>query len=79
MIPVDDPDLREQILEILELFFLDNTHAHAMQADGSYIRVKPGKGDEPMQVQHAIYRMLRKQQKSVPMYEKEFPVRRKPG
>ena len=78
MIPIDDSALREQIIEILELYFTDTTHAHEMQTDGSYSRIGAHKNRDSVQVQKLLYQMLRDERKR-PVYEKEFPVRRKLG
>jgi polyphosphate kinase len=40
--PVESPDLVRQIRDVLFLYLADNVKARAMQADGSYVRVKAG-------------------------------------
>jgi polyphosphate kinase len=42
MVPVSDPDCRNRLLEILKIYFQDNTKAHQLQANGKYKRLKRG-------------------------------------
>ncbi len=37
--------LQQQCIDILETAAADNTNARLLQADGTYIRIKPGRKD----------------------------------
>ncbi|MBX3418802.1 MAG: polyphosphate kinase 1 [Pirellulaceae bacterium] len=40
--PIDDPICRQQLLEVLEAYFSDNTNAWEILPDGTHRRLKPG-------------------------------------
>ncbi len=42
LFPIDDPNLKQQCIEILEIVAADNANARQLQADGTYTRVHPG-------------------------------------
>jgi polyphosphate kinase len=42
MIPVEESDCRDRLLEIMKTYFKDNTKAHQLQANGKYKRLKRG-------------------------------------
>ncbi len=39
---IQDYDLQQQCIDILETTATDNTNARLLQADGTYVRIKPG-------------------------------------
>jgi polyphosphate kinase len=43
LVPVEDAAAKSRLIEILEIYFDDNVKARALQADGSYARVKAGR------------------------------------
>ncbi len=43
LFPVDDKNLIRQIKTILDTYFKDNTQSHDLQADGTWLRLSPGK------------------------------------
>ncbi|HYW93746.1 MAG TPA: polyphosphate kinase 1 [Gammaproteobacteria bacterium] len=51
--PVDDPELREQMLRDLECYLRDNTQTWILQSDGSYLRSTPGRAT-PFCAQEAL-------------------------
>lgn len=77
MFPVLQESIRNDIRGILDLYFSDNTHAHELNADGSWKRIKPGNDDKKIRVQETLYRMEKESQER---YEqsprREFIVRR---
>lgn len=56
MTPVDEPDLLEALEEILDTGLKDTVKARELQADGSYHRVAPRSGKEPVRSQEVLYR-----------------------
>jgi polyphosphate kinase len=67
LVPVEDPDVKERLIAILETYFEDNVKARALQADGSYKRVKAGRKKQ-RRSQEILYddvcRRIREQQQS---------------
>ncbi|MEB3359380.1 MAG: polyphosphate kinase 1 [Synechococcales bacterium] len=51
--PVADPDLKEELKDLLDIFLSDNRQAWEMQPDGSYVQRRPGE-DEPEQSAHEV-------------------------
>ncbi len=50
--PVENPALRDEIInDILPAFLSDHVKARELQADGSYVRLRPKKGGKPSQAQ----------------------------
>ncbi|GAB6089419.1 polyphosphate kinase 1 [Spirochaeta dissipatitropha] len=78
MIPIDDRGLREEVIEILELYLKDTSNSHRMLSDGSYERIQPLANSKARQVQKRLYRMFKTEGASGRDREKEFPVRKKP-
>ena len=54
LIPVEDPDCRQRMVQALDLYFADNTRAYELRADGKYVRV-PRKRRKPFRAQRALY------------------------
>jgi polyphosphate kinase len=52
IVPVEDPDLRDDVLDALQRCFADDTGAWELRADGSWHRRKPG--PEPRSVQREL-------------------------
>jgi polyphosphate kinase len=59
--PVEQPDLKKRILEeILALMCADNLKASALQADGSYRRLQPEPGSQPVRSQEQFIALARR-------------------
>lgn len=43
LVPIDDAACKKELIEILDVYFRDNTKAWILHSDGSYSRVDPGK------------------------------------
>ncbi len=56
MTPIDDPDLREILENILESGLNDNVKGRELLSDGLYHRRFPGKGEPPLRSQEFLYR-----------------------
>ncbi len=78
LVPVEDMSLKNGLLKEMELYFADNTHAHEMQSDGSYRRIRPGKGEETVRAQQELYQLLKNQQQAKVQNQASFSVRKKP-
>lgn len=55
LVPVEDPECRERLIETLETYFADNTHAYRMNSDGSYEKVS-AKRKSMVRSQEVLYR-----------------------
>lgn len=77
LFPVLDPSARKQVVQSLKAYFKDNQHAHELQTDGSWKRIKKEEGAKAFSVQAYFYESLGKksedEENEVPM----FRVRRK--
>jgi polyphosphate kinase len=65
--PIDDPRLRREVLDVLELGLRDNVKARLLQPDGSYVRVKRRPGQRRIDAQATlIERSRRKEGRAAP-------------
>ncbi len=52
LFPIEDPVLREAILErLLKSALADTVNARELMSDGSYVRVRPAEGEQPFNCQ----------------------------
>jgi polyphosphate kinase len=56
LFPVESAEARAKVLEALDAMFRDDVKGRRLQADGSYKRRRPAKGDEPFRAQLHLYR-----------------------
>ncbi len=56
LFPVESPEGRQRVLAALEAILQDNVKGRRLQADGSYRRRRPAKGEEPYRSQIELYR-----------------------
>jgi len=60
LFPVEHPACRRKVLEALDAMFLDNVKARRLQADGTYKRRRPTRGEESYRVQVRLYELGRR-------------------
>ena len=52
LFPLEDPALKKHVRDdILAVYLKDTENAHALQSDGSYVRVRPAEGEAPFSAQ----------------------------
>ena len=77
MFPILQENIRKTIRDILFLYFADNTKAHYLQSDGTWIRRQPVCNEAPLRIQEALYSA---EKKKMELFEqepqREFTVRR---
>jgi polyphosphate kinase len=56
LFPVEAPEARQRVLGALDALFQDNVKARRLQADGTYKRRRPEKGEEPFRAQLHLHR-----------------------
>lgn len=56
--PLENPKLRNQVLQDLELYLSDNTQAWGLENDGNYRRLQPGKGETTVTAQMELLKGL---------------------
>ena len=66
---VDAPLLIQKLTDILQLQLRDNVNARAMQADGTYQKVKPAEGEPLVNSQMGMYDLLKDDWTSFPSTE----------
>jgi len=81
LVPVEDPPLKQRLVETLEVYFEDNVKARHLQADGAYNRPKLPRGSKRRRrSQEVLYedavRRLKEAQQSAPT---TFEPHRAPG
>ncbi|WP_428770075.1 polyphosphate kinase 1 [Treponema sp. HNW] len=78
MFPVTQEDLFQELKDTLQLYFSDNTHAHELNTDGTWILKKPRSGESAVRAQEALYNIYKQRaetaNKEIPRF---FTVRRK--
>jgi polyphosphate kinase len=57
LFPVESPLCRRKVLDALDAMFQDNVKARRLQADGTYKRRRPARGEEPFRVQVRLYEL----------------------
>ena len=77
MFPVEQPDLRRRLVNILELYFADNCHSYELQPDGRYRARQPER--RAVHAQALLQRRARAADRRRAAPEpQEFTVRRRP-
>jgi polyphosphate kinase len=56
LFPVEAPEGRQKVLQALDAIFQDNVKGRRLQADGSYKRRRPAKGEDAYRSQLELYR-----------------------
>jgi polyphosphate kinase len=52
--PIEDPELRAEIADVLDRGFADNTNAWDLRPDGEWERLSPREGEEPRNLQREL-------------------------
>ncbi len=77
MFPVLQENIRNQIRDILHLYFSDNVKSHYLQSDGTWIRRSPLKSEKPMRIQELLHETEKKRTELFEQEpQREFTVRR---
>jgi polyphosphate kinase len=45
LFPIEDPQIVQQIADLLQIYMHDNMRAHVLQEDGHYLRIQPNTGE----------------------------------
>jgi polyphosphate kinase len=56
MFPIESVEARQKAMQALDSMFLDNVKSRWLQADGTYKRRRPAKGEDPFRVQLYLHR-----------------------
>jgi polyphosphate kinase len=77
---VEDPAHQQRLIAALETYFQDTVKARDLLADGSYQRVAPAEGQEPLRCQEHFFREARAAVKQVEQSRRTvFEPHRAPG
>jgi polyphosphate kinase len=71
--PVDVPELRLELRQILDVQFDDRRGAWDMQPDGSYSQRVPGEGEDPRSSQQILIELAERRQKEALRLKKRKP------
>ncbi len=78
--PIEDFVLKSRLINVLETFFQDTVKAKQLQADGSYVRIVPSEGTDPLRCQEFFYREARQAVKQAERSRRTvFEPHRAPG
>ncbi len=56
--PIEQPELRQRVIDILRVTLADNVKARELLPDGTYRRVKPAPGEPPLRSQQRFLEMV---------------------
>ncbi len=77
--PIEAPALRKELIEeVLPRFLTDHGKSRELQADGSYVRLKPADGEEPAQAQLQFREHSRRQAKKLAEKQRRGKMRLSP-
>ena len=80
LVPVEDPPLRQRLVQLLENYFEDNVKARFLQPDGSYIRAKTPRGKKRRRAQELLYEdAVRRIKEAEQSQQTTFEPHRAPG
>jgi len=71
--PVEPPELRQKLRQILDVQLQDRRGAWDMQSDGSYVQRMPGDGDDPRGAQQILIDLAEQRQKEAQRLKKRRP------
>jgi polyphosphate kinase len=77
MYPVQEEALRKELLEMLQMYFRDNTQARRLDSRGVWTRLRP-EGEDPFRVQKELLSRAARAAGSLRPVKQEFIVRRSP-
>ncbi len=69
--PLEDPEQKERVLEILEVMFKDNVKARLLQQDGSFIRAQPRRNEKLMNSQAYFLQQAADRQRQIDTINKQ--------
>ena len=71
--PVEAPELRRDLRQMLDVQLNDRRRAWDMQPDGSYVQRVPGEGDDPRGSQQMLIELAERRQKEAQRLKKRKP------
>jgi polyphosphate kinase len=69
--PLEDPEQKERVLEILETMFKDNVKARLLQQDGSFVRAQPRRNEKLMNAQMFFLQQAADRQRQIDTINKQ--------
>ncbi len=77
--PIEAPAIRDEVInEVLPRFLRDHGKARELQADGTYVRLKPAEGERPAQAQLQFREHSRRQAKKLAEKQRKGKMRLSP-
>ena len=78
MFPVEQDNLKRRLMDLLELYFNDNTNSHELQSDGTWVRQSPKRGGQIRAQERLCQTALQHTESLKTSSHKKFTVRREP-
>jgi polyphosphate kinase len=76
MFPVQDEKIRNELLDVLNGYFLDNCQARALDSAGTWKQLSPSQGEKPFRAQKDMLSRAARDSDSPVAVKQEFTVRR---
>jgi polyphosphate kinase len=76
MFPVQDEKIRDELLDVLNGYFMDNCQARVLDSAGTWKQISPSQGEKPFRVQKDMLSRAARDSDSPLAVKQEFTVRR---
>jgi polyphosphate kinase len=76
MFPVQDEKIRDELLDVLNAYFMDNCQARVLDSAGTWKQLSPAQGEKPFRVQKDMLSRAARDSDSPVAVKQEFTVRR---
>jgi polyphosphate kinase len=77
MFPVFDEKIKQECIQIFDIYFRDTEHGYAMLPDGSYEPVKPQNGEKSVYAQELLYKRMKRKSEVLEAPMEELTIRRR--
>jgi polyphosphate kinase len=76
MFPVQDEKIRDELLDVLNAYFMDNCQARVLDSAGTWKQINPSQGEKPFRVQKDMLSRAARNSDIPVAVKQEFTVRR---
>jgi polyphosphate kinase len=76
MFPVQDEKIRDELLDVINGYFMDTCQAKVLDSAGTWKQISPSQGEKPFRVQKDMLSRAARNSDSPAQVKQEFIVRR---